>query len=772
MEAVQLGVVERWVDESTRLEIFNRTGLKQHSPTSPEGVCSVAEGVCRGLILDPASQSVVATPFTRFSHAQRFDTCINCGQDCIKPDGQTHKANSPTPTSCGVCGCSAPFDEFGDKICGCDTCCGGGRSCLDYPFFAPVYQTRSAHRYCWVCGCSAPFDEFGDRICWCDTCFGGDRSCSWGVSSSSKGMPAVKEIKAVFKLCPGCCSRGSQEAWLPAEESLPEQLSTQAQPATEAQLSAAGPESAADESPCDESPRDNSPVRLSFKVDGSLAIVFVWEGKLRVSTRRRMDSEQALWAESWLQANSAVSEFQPGWTYLFEVVCKVNTLVIAYPFESLVLLEAVSPSGFELSSSQERALLAKRLHVIAVPELVGPASHILPFVMKDSVAGVITSPLAAARNVPLDAESLRMQASTAPTSEGWVMLCQDGSRVKLVKDSFLQLHSRVQWLHPLVVWECLYRGMSREMLLDGLPVHMRTELVTMLSALESAFTIVVEQLERSKQRQVSEQSQPVMSVSLGSSASLQVSVDPLAHGSGPAGANTAVASEITDLQNLTLSYDSSSRKVDSHQAASFITNHSGTSASCTSQHAMMEKADLLGSIQFRKAAAYFASPLADPIHSTPQSMYKPVSDFRKFTFSSKLHLHCLVLECIRPSMDGSMFAYSPSLNFAQTWTKGWGLGPQVGRFSPSNSLLDTLPQALLSEVLGKLGGADFAHASTTCKLWAATSHAHPEFADKCSAGRKEAEDEKQRFRRRSSLSGSMFHTFDHEYDRRSGYGSN
>jgi hypothetical protein len=30
----------------------------------------------------------------------------------------------------------------------------------------------------------------------------------------------------------------------------------------------------------------------SFKVDGSLIIAFLWDGELRTTTRRRMDSEQ------------------------------------------------------------------------------------------------------------------------------------------------------------------------------------------------------------------------------------------------------------------------------------------------------------------------------------------------------------------------------------------------------------------------------------------------------------------------------------------------
>lgn len=46
-------------------------------------------------------------------------------------------------------------------------------------------------------------------------------------------------------------------------------------------------------------------VQAALKLDGSLAIAFLWNSEIRVSTRRRMDSEQAVWAQSWIRWSGA-----------------------------------------------------------------------------------------------------------------------------------------------------------------------------------------------------------------------------------------------------------------------------------------------------------------------------------------------------------------------------------------------------------------------------------------------------------------------------------
>ena len=58
---------------------------------------------------------------------------------------------------------------------------------------------------------------------------------------------------------------------------------------------------------------------------------------------------QALWAQAWLERTLPPGAMQPGWTYVFEAAWRGAMRVLAYPFEGLVLLGAVDPTGRELT---------------------------------------------------------------------------------------------------------------------------------------------------------------------------------------------------------------------------------------------------------------------------------------------------------------------------------------------------------------------------------------------------------------------------------------
>ena len=55
-------------------------------------------------------------------------------------------------------------------------------------------------------------------------------------------------------------------------------------------------------------------VEATVKYDGSLGIAFVWNGEVMVTTRRRMDSQQAIWAKQWIKDHCNLTKFQAGYT--------------------------------------------------------------------------------------------------------------------------------------------------------------------------------------------------------------------------------------------------------------------------------------------------------------------------------------------------------------------------------------------------------------------------------------------------------------------------
>ena len=84
------------------------------------------------------------------------------------------------------------------------------------------------------------------------------------------------------------------------------------------------------------------------KADGSLGIVFYYDGSWHVSTRGSFVSEQAIWAQRWLDEFVPTVHPQllnPYVTYCTEIVFPQNRIVLDYRgLETLILLDVISPN--------------------------------------------------------------------------------------------------------------------------------------------------------------------------------------------------------------------------------------------------------------------------------------------------------------------------------------------------------------------------------------------------------------------------------------------
>lgn len=96
---------------------------------------------------------------------------------------------------------------------------------------------------------------------------------------------------------------------------------------------------------------DGEPFEVFDKVDGSLGIVFHSHGRWRVASKGSFVSEQAQWAQAWLDAHNT-GFLIPGTTYLAEIVYPANRIVVDYgDRQDLVLLGAYSTDGREIQLS-------------------------------------------------------------------------------------------------------------------------------------------------------------------------------------------------------------------------------------------------------------------------------------------------------------------------------------------------------------------------------------------------------------------------------------
>jgi len=95
-------------------------------------------------------------------------------------------------------------------------------------------------------------------------------------------------------------------------------------------------------------PLPDEPFEVYDKVDGSLGIVFWHAGRWRAASKGSFVSEQAVWAQRWLDDHDT-NALWPGATYLAEIIYPANRIVVDYGSrEDLVLLGAFEVDGTEI----------------------------------------------------------------------------------------------------------------------------------------------------------------------------------------------------------------------------------------------------------------------------------------------------------------------------------------------------------------------------------------------------------------------------------------
>lgn len=95
----------------------------------------------------------------------------------------------------------------------------------------------------------------------------------------------------------------------------------------------------------------DEPFEVYDKVDCSLGIVFHYDGRWHVASKGSFTSEQARWAQAWLDEGDTFL-LTPGVTYLAEIIYPENRIVVDYGRRrDLVLLAAFDATGREIRLS-------------------------------------------------------------------------------------------------------------------------------------------------------------------------------------------------------------------------------------------------------------------------------------------------------------------------------------------------------------------------------------------------------------------------------------
>lgn len=183
------------------------------------------------------------------------------------------------------------------------------------------------------------------------------------------------------------------------------------------------------------------------KLDGSLVILFWYNGKWRTCTRGSFDSEQAIWAQgvvNGLRSDIQRRLYRPC-TYLLEAIYPENRIVVRYDSTRCGL---VFLGGYYKSGSGVGELTYDEVRRVA--EAVGWG------VAKREAWDSIGSLLAAAKEL-------------CANSEGWVLRFENGFRVKIKGDEYCRIHKLVSRITPIAVWECMKVGEDLEAWRKELP---------------------------------------------------------------------------------------------------------------------------------------------------------------------------------------------------------------------------------------------------------------------------------------------------------------
>jgi len=197
-------------------------------------------------------------------------------------------------------------------------------------------------------------------------------------------------------------------------------------------------------------PLPAEPFEIYDKADGSLAIVYHYDGRWHAASKGSLISEQARWAQERLD-RSDLSLLDPGLTYLAEAIYPSNRIVLDYGgAEALMLLAAFRPADLS-----EVPLSVAAAHWV-------PVGPVVPsWGLGRDLAGL--EALAAA-NTTTDGRTV-----TGTQQEGYVIRFASGQRAKIKLAAYLALHRLYTGTNERTVWEVLSSGQDPAVLYDTVP---------------------------------------------------------------------------------------------------------------------------------------------------------------------------------------------------------------------------------------------------------------------------------------------------------------
>lgn len=185
------------------------------------------------------------------------------------------------------------------------------------------------------------------------------------------------------------------------------------------------------------------------KVDGSLGIIYFYDGKWQINTRGSFSSDQAVEGQKILDSGKYSTHLMnPDLTYLVEIIYPENKIIVDYGNDRDLIMLAIieKETGNEVRPGNMQ-ILANQL-------------------------GFKHSEIHGFDNIQ---ELIDLQEELSKNEEGYVVLLKNGERVKFKSKEYLKLAAAMSYMTPLHFWKNMNGSTLPDEFLEAFPEEIREE---------------------------------------------------------------------------------------------------------------------------------------------------------------------------------------------------------------------------------------------------------------------------------------------------------
>jgi RNA ligase len=191
----------------------------------------------------------------------------------------------------------------------------------------------------------------------------------------------------------------------------------------------------------------NGQFEVFEKLDGSLGILFNYQGEWILATKGSFTSDQAVKGMEILKKYK-YDRLLKGYTYLFEIIYPENRIVCQYDFEDLILLAVIdNHDGYEIRIHDNEI----HLEGIRLKNLYNN----LGFKIVKKYDGI--------------RDYSELKSKISQNEEGFVIKFGNGFRMKIKGEEYVRLHRILTGFSNVDIWEYLKDGRDFNEFLDRVP---------------------------------------------------------------------------------------------------------------------------------------------------------------------------------------------------------------------------------------------------------------------------------------------------------------